>query len=205
MHRKKRLRLASAKRGTLKTGWYGIGRPLIASMPSTAASAAERIVVSNVTGMNAGQLLSGRPPTLMGYATTEAQYLEREPADAADDAADQHNQRQPRRLLPERFGELLDRERCERIHAPVAGFVCVAGRSDQSGRGVELGHQAVDWRAAWRCHHITRRSSSLTSASGSIVRISKIEIMGRKRMKRNNSVTKSPMEPIKVAQSQIVG
>mgnify|MGYP003694512497 CR=1 FL=1 len=27
MHRKKRLRLASANRGTLNAGWYGIGRP----------------------------------------------------------------------------------------------------------------------------------------------------------------------------------
>ena len=56
MHRKKRLRLASANRGTLNTGWYGIGSPFSASMPNTADSAATRIVHSNVIGMNAGQL-----------------------------------------------------------------------------------------------------------------------------------------------------
>ena len=57
MHRKKRFRLASAKRGTLNTGWYGIGRPFNANMPSTADSAATRMVHSKVTGMNIGQLL----------------------------------------------------------------------------------------------------------------------------------------------------
>ena len=43
-------------------------------MPSTADSAATRIVDSNVTGMNAGQLLSGLPPTFSGYAIADAQY-----------------------------------------------------------------------------------------------------------------------------------
>ena len=74
MHRKNLLRDASAKRGALKIGWYGIGRPLSASMPSTADSAATRIVHSNVTGMNAGQLCSGLPPTLIGYAIVDTQY-----------------------------------------------------------------------------------------------------------------------------------
>jgi hypothetical protein len=77
--RKKRLRLASAKRGTLNTGWYGCGRPLSASMPSTAASDAARIVHSNVTGMNAGQLLNGRPPMFTGYAIAEIQYCSENP------------------------------------------------------------------------------------------------------------------------------
>ena len=66
MHRKKRLRLASANLGTLNTGWYGIGRPFNATMPRTADNAAARIVHSKVTGMNAGQLWYGRPPTLIG-------------------------------------------------------------------------------------------------------------------------------------------
>src|SRR2546422_8852032 len=79
MQRKKRSRVASANSGTLKTGWYGIGRPFSASIPRTAERAAHRTVVSNVIGMNEGQLLSGRPPTLSGYATTEHQYWSRNP------------------------------------------------------------------------------------------------------------------------------
>ena len=66
MQRKKRSRLASAKLGTLNTGWYGIGKPFSASMPSTAESAANRIVHSNVTGMKAGKLKNGFPPMLSG-------------------------------------------------------------------------------------------------------------------------------------------
>src|SRR5262249_10177132 len=65
MQRKKRSRDESAKRGTLKTGWYGIGSPFSASMPKTATRAAPSTVHSKVIGMNDGQLFSGRPPTLI--------------------------------------------------------------------------------------------------------------------------------------------
>ena len=44
---------------------------------------------------------------------------------------------------------------------------------------------------------------SSTSASGRIVRISKIEIIGRKRMNKNNSVKKNPSVPINIVQSHI--
>src|SRR5437879_5267066 len=66
MQRKKRSREASAKRGTLKTGWYGMGKPFKASMPSTAAIAAKRTVSSKVIGTYEGQLANGRPPTFNG-------------------------------------------------------------------------------------------------------------------------------------------
>jgi hypothetical protein len=39
-------------------------------MATTAVTAAQRIVVSKVTGMNSGQLCAGRPPMLSGYDTT---------------------------------------------------------------------------------------------------------------------------------------
>ena len=74
MHRKNRSRLARANAGTLNTGWYGSGRPLRASIPSTAVRAATRIVVSKAGGMNAGQLWNGRPPMFIGYSMTDAQY-----------------------------------------------------------------------------------------------------------------------------------
>ena len=46
---------------------------------------------------------------------------------------------------------------------------------------------------------------SCSFASGAIVRISKIEIIGRNRMNRKNSVTNIPIVPMNVIQSQIVG
>ena len=41
-------------------------QPLNANIPSTADKAAARIVISKVIGIKAGQLLKGRPPTLIG-------------------------------------------------------------------------------------------------------------------------------------------
>src|SRR5688572_33219116 len=65
--RKKPSSLAAfANRGTLNTGWYGIGRPLSKTQLKTAVNDASRIVTSKVTGMNDGQLFSGRPPTFIG-------------------------------------------------------------------------------------------------------------------------------------------
>ena len=64
--RKKRLRLASSKAGTLNTGWYGCGNPQSASVPITAVSAANRMVVSKAGTMNEGRLTRGRPPMLSG-------------------------------------------------------------------------------------------------------------------------------------------
>src|SRR5205085_16910 len=46
--------------------------------------------------------------------------------------------------------------------------------------------------------------SACGSAPGSIVRISKMEIIGRKRMKSASRKRKSPIEPRYIAQSQIV-
>jgi len=46
---------------------------------------------------------------------------------------------------------------------------------------------------------------SSTSASGRIVRISKIEIIGRKRMNKNRSAKKNPIVPMNMAQSHCVG
>jgi cytochrome c peroxidase len=66
IHRKNRSRLAMAKRLALNIGWYGMGRPFRRIMPSTAAPAANRMVVSNAGTMNDGQLWNGRPPMLNG-------------------------------------------------------------------------------------------------------------------------------------------
>ena len=54
MQRKKRSRLAWAKRGTLNSGWYGMGRPHKASRPNTPAKAANSTVSSNYLYDNYG-------------------------------------------------------------------------------------------------------------------------------------------------------
>ncbi len=45
-----------SKRGTLKTGWCGRGRPFRNSMPNSADSDATRTITSKAIGMNTGQL-----------------------------------------------------------------------------------------------------------------------------------------------------
>ena len=113
----------------------------------------------------------------------------------------EHDQRQPRVARAERFVQLLDRKRRVRVHAAVALVVRALGRRDQRGRIVELGHQAVDRELG----STSLIQSSSTFASGRIVRISKIEIIGRKRRNRNNSERNRPIVPRNVDQSQNVG
>src|SRR5205823_2602097 len=69
----------------------------------------------------------------------------------------------------------------------------------------KLGDDAVDWKRH-ACPPILASAGcagegSGVRAAGNIVRISKIEITGRKRMKRYKSVTNSPMEPMNIDQS----
>ena len=48
-------------------------------------------------------------------------------------------------------------------------------------------------------------AASFTSACGNIVLISKIEIIGKKRMNKNNRLKNSPIVPINIEKSQMVG
>src|SRR5260221_8740482 len=48
-------------------------------MPNTAKIEAPSTVSSNVTGINAGQLLNGRPPIFKGYAIAATQYCRPNP------------------------------------------------------------------------------------------------------------------------------
>ena len=70
--------------------------------------------------------------------------------------------------------------------------------------GLQL-HWALNSCAACAARSVARHVGSFTCASGRMVRISKIEIMGMKRMKRKKSVAKRPSVPRKVATSQMVG
>src|ERR1700690_3735840 len=80
MQRKNRSVDARSKRGTLKTGWYGLGRPFMMIIPNTADSAAPRIGNSYVMGIHAGQLLSGFPPIFRGRLITFANQHMKNPA-----------------------------------------------------------------------------------------------------------------------------
>jgi hypothetical protein len=96
-------------------------------------------------------------------------------------------------------------------------------RRNEIGRIFKLGHHAIQGRRVTampreglmsRCDWLLESATvaihpsptySSTSASGRIVRISKIEIIGRKRINRNSSVKKNPIVPINMLQSHCVG
>ena len=132
-----------------------------------------------------------------GYAMTERPVAERVAGQAAEDPAAEHDGRQLAVVDVERLGERLDRVRRVRVELREAFLARAPRRVHERGRVFELGHQAVDPGAA-------HSSASRTFASGRIARISKIEIIGRMRMKRKSSAMKRPMVPTNVAQSKIV-
>ncbi len=93
------------------------------------------------------------------------------------------------------LSQAFDGKRTVGVDLVVAGFVRALGGVDQSLRRIELRHDAV---VAFALH-------SFTSASGSRVRISKMEIMGSRRTNRKIAARNMPMVPMYVIQSQRVG
>src|SRR6185436_10380117 len=122
--------------------------------------------------------------------------LKEEAAQTAGDPADEHDERKTARRIAERMLELGNRERRVRVHAPVPRVPRALGGVDERRRVGELRHQPVDVPV---CRHQS------TFASGSIERISKIEIIGRKRTNRNSSARNSPIVPANVEMSHTVG
>src|SRR3984885_13331307 len=115
--------------------------------------------------------------------------------EAADDAADQYDQRNFVAVKTNFLGESFDGERAIGVDSLIARLVRKPGGVDQRLSRIELRHDAVDRIAL----------HSFTSASGSRVRISKIEISGNRRRNRNIAARNMPMVPMYVIQSQRVG
>src|SRR5205814_2431031 len=120
----------------------------------------------------------------------------------------EHDQRQTRAGHPHGLVQTVDRVWRERFQLRVAGLARGVRGVEQLLRTGELrdhavgpGHDPAD-AAAHAAHGSC--PSGCGSAPGSIVRISKIEIIGRKRMKSASRKRKSPIEPRYIAQSQIV-
>ena len=84
------------------------------------------------------------------------------------------------------------------VHRPVSVPVGRTHSLQQILRAPELCHHSINTRD---CFHLAPPVSGL----GRICLISKIEITGRKRIKRNKRARNSPMLPVNVAQSQNVG
>src|SRR5579864_1471635 len=117
---------------------------------------------------------------------------------AAQDPAAQYDQRQAIMMQAEGFIHFFDGKRRVSLDLAISLGAHLAGSRGERGGVFELGHQTVD-----RSFHFS--TPSTTSACGSSVRTSKIEIMGSERMNRKNRKKNRPMVPTYVATSQIVG
>src|SRR5215813_8444404 len=95
------------------------------------------------------------------------------------------------------LAEAIDGKRAVGIHPPIALRKGAARSFKQSFRFSELGHQTVNCKlpALFRFDY----SHFPSSVSCTNSRISKIEIIGRTRINRNNKQTNNPMLPIKMA------
>src|SRR4029077_17489225 len=99
--------------------------------------------------------------------------LKVETADAADNAADQNNQRKPGLVKPNGFSKTVDGKWTVGVHPPVTFREGTTRGFEQSVRTIELGHQAVDCRRSPR--FAFRQSHCDSSVSCTSSRISKIE------------------------------
>src|SRR4051812_8081856 len=109
--------------------------------------------------------------------------------------------------MAQRLGHFLDGVRGIGVHVVVARVVDPVRRRDQVVGRVELGHQAMDQREVMRMRLYAHRGVSVYSPPrlpGTMVRISKMEIIGRNRMNRKSRERNRPIVPRKVIQSHIV-
>src|SRR5271157_3142349 len=120
--------------------------------------------------------------------------LQRKARKATQQSAEQHDQRHTALVEADCLTGLLDWKWTVGIHLAVTGRIGCLGGLDQLGRGVELCYQSVDGRCKRLMTHF-----AFTSASGSRVRISKIEMAGIMRMKISIAAVKKPRVPARTA------
>src|SRR5205823_3938503 len=119
--------------------------------------------------------------------------LEQVAAGAAGAAAQEDQQGKAVRLEARRLPQALDGKRRVGVETAIAPLPRAPRGVEERGRGVELRHQAVEALVAHP-----------SSGPDSSARVSKMEIMGRRRMKTRSRDTKRPIDPRNVAQSQTV-
>src|SRR5262249_19917739 len=157
-----------------------------------------------------------RRPAIEGFAADVDRIIDHfhpvlheEPTHGADNSSNQDDDRQSRAAKADRFSQFLDRKRRIAVNLSITGLIGLARGRDELARTIELGHDAVDLWVWFTFFHMTYRTyrtyASSTSASGRIVRISKIEIIGRKRINRNSNAKKNPIVPMNIAQSHWLG
>src|SRR5271166_234314 len=120
--------------------------------------------------------------------------LQRKARKTAQQSAEQHDQWYTALVEADCLTGFLDGKRTVGVDLAVTGRIGCLGCLDQFRRGVELRYQSVNGRCErWVTHF------AFTSASGSSVRISKIEMAGIMRMKISIAAVKKPRVPARTA------
>ena len=180
--RKNRSLVAKAKRGTLNTGMIGHGQAIQRQHAEHRRNRAEQ---NRHLERDHDERRPGieRPAADIGrVADHRHPILHQVAAGPADDSADQGDQRHQIVMESDGLGQSFHRERAVGVDLLVAGFAGAVGRRHQIAGRIELRHHSVDGSVL---------HSGFTSASGSRVRISKIEIIGRMRTNRNMQARKT--------------
>ena len=117
--------------------------------------------------------------------------MKKKTRDAAEHAAEKHDERDRRLVVAERLPHLFDRKGRVSVELVVARGPDVLDGVDQLLRCIELAEHAVKSPLFADTDH----GLSSRSASGRMARISEMEMDGKKRMKRKRSEKKSPIDP----------
>ncbi len=159
-------------------------------MPRNAENDATRINISNAIGMNDGPTVVRAAADIERIVDGHRPVLHEEADAAADQPADQHNERDRGSSSRPARGQAVDGIGRVGVHRAIAGLPGqVRGRQHLLGR-LEFRHQAVESR--------TRRSSPLLvrqRARQQAPASRDIEIIGRKRQKQQKRDDEQPERP----------
>src|ERR1051325_2330327 len=99
---------------------------------------------------------------------------EREPADAAQYAAYEHDEREPVAMKAYGFAQLFYRERAEGVYLRVPFFVYPPRRRDYVGRVIKFGHQAVKHSPSF--HRTLPFTSRFLQSASSLMRLRLLDL-----------------------------
>src|SRR6185437_13942452 len=126
----------------------------------------------------------------------------RETAHPSDDAADQHDQRHAVLVKPERFVQPFHRDGAEAVDFSVTVGVDFFRAAHNGFGGLEFGQESIVRKMSLG---VGAHACAFSFSWSIISRLSKMEIIGMKRMKIHISMTNSPIVPKNVHKSHRVG
>src|SRR6516225_6030554 len=149
-------------------------------------------------GNEGGPTIERAPSDILRIADRRGPVLEPKPTKASGEPAEERNERHHVAFQAHGSGEAFYGERRIGVHPAIALRASPLDCMNEPLGSGELRQHAVQVGASFH-------SQSASEVSATSSRISAIEMAGRTRTNKNSSMTKNPMVPVNVAQSQKVG